>query len=211
MLWETLSEPWRACIEEAWTAYCFDSLPIGAVVTDASGRILSRGRNRIYEDTAEIPCLYNHTLAHAEMNALLSFDHRQNDPRQGCILYTTTEPCPMCFGAFYMSGIRELRYASREPYAGSVNLLGTTPYMGRKPIRIIHPPWAELEIILVAMSTEALLSWGAKPGNTVLDSHERVLPQAVQLGKSLHQSGQLRRLRDQKAAAYKVVNHLAHI
>jgi hypothetical protein len=48
-VWEELSEPWRACAEEAWEAYRRGSLPIGAVVTDALGNVLSRGRNRIHE------------------------------------------------------------------------------------------------------------------------------------------------------------------
>jgi len=45
--WDRLSLPWQACLEEAWSAYCASTIPIGAVVVDADGRILSRGRNRI--------------------------------------------------------------------------------------------------------------------------------------------------------------------
>jgi hypothetical protein len=37
VVWEELSEPWRACVEEGWEAYREDSLPIGAVVNDAYG------------------------------------------------------------------------------------------------------------------------------------------------------------------------------
>ena len=40
-VWETLSEPWRACVDLAWEAYRADSLPIGAVVADADGRVLA--------------------------------------------------------------------------------------------------------------------------------------------------------------------------
>ena len=52
-VWESLSEPWRACVELAWEAYRAGSLPIGAVVADAQGNVLSRGRNRIYERSGE--------------------------------------------------------------------------------------------------------------------------------------------------------------
>lgn len=96
--WTSLAEPWQICLEEAWTAYCAGSLPIGAAVVDRAGWIVARGRNRIHEDEAEGGHLRGHRLAHAEMNALVALDYRAIDPRD-CILYTTTEPCPLCTGA----------------------------------------------------------------------------------------------------------------
>ena len=105
-------------------------MPIGAVITDASGQILARGRNHS-RDGGPAP-VHSHTLAHAEVNALLALNSDHADPHT-CILYTSCEPCPLCFGAFYMSGLRELRYASRDPFGDSVNLLGATPYLKRKP------------------------------------------------------------------------------
>jgi tRNA(adenine34) deaminase len=115
VVWEELSEPWRACVEEAWEAYRSDSLPIGAVVTDAYGSVLSRGRNRIHEHSGPPGAVFGHKLAHAELNALLSLDHHEYDPR-ACVLWTTTEPCPLCVGAARMSEVGGLRYASREPW-----------------------------------------------------------------------------------------------
>jgi hypothetical protein len=47
-MWSDLLKPWQACFELAWEAYCEDCIPIGAVVTDENGKILSRGRNRVY-------------------------------------------------------------------------------------------------------------------------------------------------------------------
>src|SRR5215218_9732192 len=90
-------------------------LPIGAVVTDAYGHVLSRGRNRIHERSGPSGAVFDHKLAHAELNALLSLDHREYDPR-ACVLWTTTEPCPLCVGAARMSEVGGLRYASREPW-----------------------------------------------------------------------------------------------
>jgi tRNA(adenine34) deaminase len=113
-VWEELSEPWRACVEEAWEAYREGSLPIGAVVTDGHGSVLSLERNRIHECSGPPGAVFGHKLAHAELNALLSLDHREYDPR-ACVLWTTTEPCPLCVGAARMSEVGGLRYASREP------------------------------------------------------------------------------------------------
>ena len=89
-----MSEPWRVCLEEAWEAYRAGSIPIGAAVVDAEGRVGSRGRNRIYEGDAPAPFLAGHRLAHAEVNALGALDHTPPDP-QVCTLYTTPEPCPL--------------------------------------------------------------------------------------------------------------------
>ena len=139
MTWDELTHPWQCCLEDAWAAYCAGSTPISAAVTDAEGQVIARSRSRVSVVGPEGSHLHNGRLAHAEVRALLALDYQRYDPPSACILYTTTEPCPMCFGTFYMSGLRELHYASRDPYAGSVNLLGTPPYLPRKPIQIVDP------------------------------------------------------------------------
>ena len=79
LIWQRLSLEWQSCIEEVWAAYCGGSLPHGAVVVDAQGAIVARGRNRIREQTTEGRQLAGNRLAHAEMNALLEHGlaHRQ--------------------------------------------------------------------------------------------------------------------------------------
>ncbi len=209
-MWESLSNPWRACFEEAWAAYCAGSVPIGAVVTDATGRILSRGRNRIYEDVGESGYLYGQILAHAELNALVTLETRGID-RHTSVLYTTTEPCPLCMGAFYMSSVRELRYASREPFGGSVNLLGTTSYLSRRPVKVFGPERADFEIIIMALYVENNLFRRGEGPDAVLDAWEAVVPRGVELGRELYQSGALRKMRETECAAPEVLNRLAKI
>jgi tRNA(adenine34) deaminase len=209
MLWEELAHPWQACLEEAWAAYCAGSVPIGAVVADPAGTVLARGRNRLLESTAPAPYLCNIPLAHAEVNALAAFDYRRHDPPYPYILYTTTEPCPMCLGTFYMSGLRELRYASRDPYAGSANMLGTTPYLRRKTITVAGPQRSDLETVIAALHVEHSLGLGRGRGGSVTDEWTAVLPQGVALGQSLAATQRLRRLRSEHAAAGHVVDMLA--
>lgn len=91
-------------VELAWESYRAGSLPIGAVVADAQGTVLSRGRNRIYERSGEDGSLFGHRLAHAEINALVTLDYERYGPA-ACILYTTTEPCPLCVEATRMSEV----------------------------------------------------------------------------------------------------------
>jgi tRNA(adenine34) deaminase len=85
VIWERLSPIWQCCIEEAWAAYCHGSLPHGAVVTDAQGNIVGKGRNRIRERSAEGRQFAANRLAHAELNALVDMDWRAVDV-YGCKL-----------------------------------------------------------------------------------------------------------------------------
>ena len=47
-LWNDLLHPWQICVEEAWTAYCAGSIPIGAAILDPTGLLVARGHNRIH-------------------------------------------------------------------------------------------------------------------------------------------------------------------
>ena len=189
-VWETLSEPWRVCVELAWEAYRAHSLSIGAVVADADGRLLVSGRNRIHESSGPADAVFGHSLAHAELNALLSFDHDANDSR-ACVLYTTTEPCPLCAGAMGMTDIAELRYASREPWAGSAAMFETVPYLRRRSVRVLGPEDGRLEMVLVALQVERFLRLEPKILERFLRLYGEIMPEATRAGKKVYRSGLL--------------------
>jgi len=193
-MWHELALPWQICLSLAWEAYCDGCIPIGAVVTGPDGEIISRGRNRIYENKKPEGHTNGQVLAHAEMEALYALDYDAIDPH-ACCLYTTTEPCPMCMGTFYMSGLRTLHYASREAFAGSVNMLGTTWYMSRKPIKVIHPENNFLEEFIIALFVEqdSHLHRGSLPEGIFFDRWRQAIPGGVELGLVLSESGILRR------------------
>ena len=207
-MWDTLTQPWQICLEEAWSAYCSGSVPIGAAITNRQGAILSRGRNRIHDRQDGGNLFQGHALAHAELNALIALDQGGLDLHT-CILYTTTEPCPLCLGAFYMSGLRELRYASRDPYAGSANLLGITPYLSRKPIRVVGPLQDELEWIVMALYVEYALRFGGERYQVVFDEWERAVPQSISFGQQFYQSGILVSMQARGMPASGVFDQLA--
>jgi len=196
--WAELSPPWQACIDLAWEAYCDGCFPIGAVVVSADGKILSRGRNRIYEKQKEGRHTRGAELAHAEVEALQQLNFDAIDPHS-CALYTTTEPCPMCMGTFYMSGIRTLHYGSREPYSGSTNLLGTTGYLSLKPIKVFPPEKRLLELIVMAMFIEQDLrnNNGELPPKreTLYQQWMDVVPECVPFGRRLYDSRALSKAR----------------
>jgi len=207
-MWDHLAPPWRGCLEEAWAAYRAGSIPIGAVVTDRAGRIVARGRNRIFQANAEGNHIYGHRLAHAEMNALNALDYAAVDPT-ACVLYTTTEPCPLCTGAIRVVRLRDVRYASRDAAGGSIDLLQANAYMRRGQVAVTGPENADLEAIIVAMHVEFGLARRDDAWQWVVDAWDATTPRGVALGRVLHQSGEVRALRAEGAPAATVVDTLA--
>lgn len=96
-------------------------VPVGAVVVDASGRILGRGENRtIFE---------NDPTAHAEILALRQAGARVGNHRlTDTVLVVTLEPCMMCLGAVIQARLAGVVYAATDPKAGCLvsRMSGTT-------------------------------------------------------------------------------------
>jgi len=177
---------------------------------DEHGTILSRGRNQIAGGGSGL--VRGHELAHAELNALLAVNLRDNERDVHLwSLYTIMEPCPLCMGAFYMSGIRNLHYAARDPYAGSVNLLGTTPYLERKPIRVTHPDDPALEEIVIGMNLEWMLSNHGSLPPTFIQIWRDAVPRGVALGERLLESKLLSQMRDEGNTIDEVIERLSEL
>ncbi len=209
MLWQTLSAPWQAAISEAWTSYCLGSLPHGAVLTDASGDIVSQGRNRIHEQEAPGTIIHGQKLAHAEINTLLQTDWNSID-RSSVILYSTIEPCTMCVGAVRMANVREIRYAARDTTSGGLSLLDKTPFLVRGQIRVIGPENATLEIILLAMLIDTALNMMDHPAKEAWAAElASQVPAAGILGNRLYASRQLCLWAEEGRCASFVINALA--
>lgn len=86
-------------------------VPVGAVVADKNGDIIGRGRNRCREHAA---------TRHAEIEAMEEASRRLGDWRlEGCTLFVTLEPCPMCAGAVINARIPTLVYGAKEPQTGA--------------------------------------------------------------------------------------------
>lgn len=205
--WDDLAKPWQWCVEEAWQAYCMGSLPIGAAITDEEGRLLTRGRNRVYENEADGQLLYGHRLAHAEMNALISMDWKKVNPKK-CILYTTTEPCPLCVGAVRLTRIGTVHYASHDQGAGSIELFQANPFMKRANTHIGEPKNKILENILIAMLIEFTLRKEDKNMSLLYETVAAVHPIGATLGKQLFLEGQLYNWKIQKCSTSFVFNQL---
>ena len=86
-------------------------VPVGCVIV-RDGAVISRGRNRREEKQA--------VCSHAEMEAMAQANAALGSWRlDGCALYVTLEPCPMCAGAIINARVPVVVYGAREPNFGS--------------------------------------------------------------------------------------------
>lgn len=87
-------------------------VPVGCVIVGPEGAVIGEGRNRREER--------GDATAHAEIEAIrAACAARGNWRLDGCALYVTLEPCPMCAGAIINSRIPTLVFGAREALSGS--------------------------------------------------------------------------------------------
>lgn len=100
----------KEAIRQAKKAAALGEVPIGCVI-EYEGKIIGRGYNRRMTDRS--------SLAHAEIAAIKKACRRMGDWRlEGCTLYVTLEPCPMCAGAIVQARIPRVVIACMNPKAG---------------------------------------------------------------------------------------------
>lgn len=100
----------RAAIAQAKKAAAMGEVPIGCVIV-YEDKIIARGYNRRTTD--------KNVLAHAEITAIKKACKKMGDWRlEGCTLYVTLEPCPMCAGAIVQARIPHVVIGCMNPKAG---------------------------------------------------------------------------------------------
>ena len=100
-------------IDEAKKAGENGEVPVGAVIVK-QGKIIAKGRNRREEK--------KNALSHAETEAINEACKVLGDWRlDGCEMYVTLEPCPMCAGAIINSRIKTLVFGAYDKKSGSVD------------------------------------------------------------------------------------------
>ena len=105
----------RQALREAERALAEDEVPIGAVIVHG-GRVIAAAHNQREQ-------LHDPT-AHAEMIAITQAAGELGDWRlEGCTLYVTLEPCPMCAGAIVLARLPRVVYGAADPKAGAVATL----------------------------------------------------------------------------------------
>jgi tRNA(adenine34) deaminase len=196
-----ITGPWKICFEEAWEAYCNGSIPIGAVIVSDEGEIISRGRNMIGEDIKESNRLSGSKIAHAEMNAIYS----SSKGLKNTIIYSTMEPCIMCFGAIVMNGIKEINYAARDGIAGGTNL--KNDYINKRDIKI-NEHNLDLEIVQLVIKTDFIYRNFGKRAEELLSVWEKTCPLGIQMGRQWYKEDRLVKYKDAKYTVEQVIEEI---
>ena len=103
----------KKALQEANYAFFKDEVPVGCVIVH-NNKIISRSSNMVE--------LLNDSTAHAELIAITSAQNNLNSKNlENCTLYTTLEPCMMCYGAIYWSKIKTIVYGASDQKRGFSN------------------------------------------------------------------------------------------
>jgi tRNA(adenine34) deaminase len=105
----------RMALAEAQAAAAAGEVPVGAIIV-CNDRVIAAAHNQ--RETLRDP------TAHAEMIAITQAAESLGAWRlEGCTLYVTLEPCPMCAGAIVQSRVPRVVYGAVDPKAGAVESL----------------------------------------------------------------------------------------
>ena len=81
-----------------------DGGPFGAVIV-MNGKVIAKAHNTVLKD--------NDPTAHAEINAIRKASKKiKNFDLSKCEIYTTCEPCPMCYSAIYWARIKKVTFGA---------------------------------------------------------------------------------------------------
>lgn len=115
-------------MQEAEAAADAGEVPVGAVVV-RDGQIVGKGHNQVER--------LGDPTAHAEMLAISAACSTLGTKYlDGCTLYVTLEPCPMCAGAIVWAKLSRLVYGAFDEKAGAASTLYDIPQDGRLNHRV---------------------------------------------------------------------------
>ncbi|MFC1523569.1 nucleoside deaminase [Thermodesulfobacteriota bacterium] len=113
----------QEAIKEARQSLDAGDFPVGCVLV-SEGKIISRGRriHTLQPDNTPPSCMPNE-LDHAEIIALreLRDSHPDTDPA-GVVVYSTMEPCLMCYATLLLNNIHTIVYAYEDAMGGGTTL-----------------------------------------------------------------------------------------
>ena len=115
-------------LHEAIAAAKEGNFGVGAVLVRENGEVIQRGRNHVFNP-------YFRSDLHAEMDAMNKFEEgfRDIESMKGFVLFSSLEPCPMCFLRLIISGVEKVYYAAIDKDGGMV-----------QRSKYLPPEWKEL-------------------------------------------------------------------
>jgi len=90
-----------------------DGGPFGAIIVDKNGHIIGQGNNKVTST--------NDPTAHAEIVAIRdACKNIKTFQLDGCTIYSSCEPCPMCLGAIYWARPDRIIFAASRADAAKI-------------------------------------------------------------------------------------------
>jgi tRNA(Arg) A34 adenosine deaminase TadA len=128
--------------------------PFGAVVV-REGKIIARGWNQVTSA--------NDPTAHAEVTAIRAACKKLKTFRlDGCALYTSCEPCPMCLAAIYWARLKMVYYANTRKDAARIQFDDDLIY--REVARPVSRRKIPMRQLLRSEALKVFAEWQAKAG-----------------------------------------------
>ncbi len=146
----------QVALEQAEEALHQGEFPVGAVFVH-EGRVIATGqRAHTSGRLAQV-----NEIDHAEILALRSFLAEDTEiPAREIVVYSTMEPCLMCYSTMILNGIRKIVYAYEDVMGGGTNL----------PLGKLRPLYAGMDVditphILRGQSLELFQKFFSNPEN----------------------------------------------
>ena len=130
---------------QARKAFEADEVPIGAIVVDPQGTIISRAYNKVEKVHSQ--------SGHAEVLAIVKAGKKLGDWRlNGCWIYVTLEPCAMCLHLILLSRLEGIVFGASSPvYGYHLDKIGTLSIYKNRclPVKVIEAVCVEESVELL--------------------------------------------------------------
>jgi tRNA(Arg) A34 adenosine deaminase TadA len=140
-------------VELAAAARAAGNHPFGALLADAAGTVVAEAQNTV--ETGQDP------TGHAELNLVRAAGHLGAAALGELTLFTSTEPCAMCAGGIYWSGVGRVVFAMAE--SELLEMTGSDPR---------NPTLALPSRIVFAAGSRPVLVQGPFPLRSAREVHE---------------------------------------
>ncbi len=129
--------------------------PFGAIIVK-NNKIIAKAHNTVFKD--------KDPTAHAEINAIRKAAKKLGINLRGCVIYSTCEPCPMCFSAIHWANIDAIYYGASIRDAKKLGFRELT--ISNKRMKSLSKKTVKLKIVggvLREQCKEVMKRWGGEP------------------------------------------------
>ncbi len=131
--------------------------PFGAIITRGD-KVIAEGFNKVTSS--------NDPTAHAEVSAIReACKAEDNFSLEGCTIYTSCEPCPMCLAAIYWARISRIVYANSRTDAADIGF--DDDFLYREIPLPIEKRSIPTEQVLAEEALTVFNAWGVKTDKTL--------------------------------------------